>query len=161
VVLVCNEYPGGFTEPGCKYTAIHGITNNTAETVFSDKLTDSQDREDHVQNYPFRAPECFFQAEEPHLPFQTDFPPCPVQVDWYLPKQEIVCPAIAGKMDIMSLFLEISAKMETPGCMAKTLTTDNKQDLHGSSKTNAELFRRYFMVLKMRGAHLLCLLPGL
>jgi hypothetical protein len=43
-------------------------------------------------------------------------------------------------MEVVSLFLEISAKMETPGCMAEAFTADNKQDLHGRFQINAEVF---------------------
>jgi hypothetical protein len=47
-------------------------------------------------------------------------------------------------MDVVSQFLEISAKMKTPGCMAEALTADNKQDFHGRSLTNAELLSGNF-----------------
>ena len=45
--------------------------------------------------------------------------------------QEIIGFAIPGKMDGMSLLLQVMTKMETPGCVPEPLTADNKKDLHG------------------------------
>jgi hypothetical protein len=44
--------------------------------------------------------------------------------------QEIIGFAIPGKMDGMSLLLQVMTEMETPGCVPKPLTADNKKDLH-------------------------------
>jgi hypothetical protein len=36
-------------------------------------------------------------------------------------------------MNVMSLLLQKMTKVETPGCVAESLTTDNKKDLHARS----------------------------
>jgi hypothetical protein len=48
--------------------------------MFMDELSHTQDRSHHINDNPFRAPECLFQAEETVLPFKTDFAVRPVQV---------------------------------------------------------------------------------
>jgi len=47
--------------------------------------------------------------------------------------QEIMGFAIPGKMDGMSLLLQVMTEMETPGCVPEPLTADNKKDLHGTT----------------------------
>jgi hypothetical protein len=55
----------------------------------------------------------------------------PVQDSTTLLVQEIIGFAIPGKMDGMSLLLQVMTEMETPGCVPKPLTTDDKKDFHG------------------------------
>jgi hypothetical protein len=45
--------------------------------------------------------------------------------------QEIIGFAIPGKMNGMSLVLQVMTEMETPGGVPEPLTADNKKDLHG------------------------------
>jgi len=46
-------------------------------------------------------------------------------------KEEIVGFAIPGKMNGMSLLLQVMTEVETPGGVPESLTADNKKDLHG------------------------------
>jgi hypothetical protein len=82
--------------------------------VFTYKTLYSQDRSNHIRDNPLRAPERFFQAEEPHLSLEADFPPGAVQVGAFLLAEEIIRPAITGKMNVMPLLLHKMTKVETP-----------------------------------------------
>jgi hypothetical protein len=55
----------------------------------------------------------------------------PVQGGFTLLKEEIIGFAIPGKMNGMSLLLQVMTEMETPGCVPESFTADNKKDLHG------------------------------
>jgi hypothetical protein len=47
--------------------------------------------------------------------------------------QEIIGFAIPGKMNGMSLVLQVMTEMETPGCVPEPFTADDKKDLHGTT----------------------------
>jgi hypothetical protein len=99
--------------------------------VIADEPHDAQDRSNHIRTNPLGRPEGLFQAEETVFPLKTDFTVDPVQGSTALLVQEIIGFAIPGKMDGMSLLLQVMTEMETPGCVPKPLTADNKKDLHG------------------------------
>jgi hypothetical protein len=44
---------------------------------------------------------------------------------------EIIRFAITGKVNGVTLLLQVMAKMQTPGSVPQSLSADNKQDLHG------------------------------
>jgi hypothetical protein len=101
--------------------------------MVADEFSDNQDRSHHIKHDPFRAPEGLFHAEETVFPFKTDFAVRPVQVAALLLFHEIIRFPVSGKMNGVSLLLQVMAKMEAPGCMPEPLTADNKKDLHISS----------------------------
>jgi hypothetical protein len=43
--------------------------------------------------------------------------------------------AVPGKMNGMPLLHQVMAEMQSPGGMPQPFTTDNKQDLHGSFRS--------------------------
>ena len=133
MVLVRYEDDRCFSEPGCKNTAIHGVAHHTIEMMITDQTSDNQSRSYGIRNQPLRRPERLFQAEEAVFPFKTDFAVDPVQVVPPVLKEEIIGFAIPGKLNGMSLLLQVMTEMETPGGVPESLTADNKKDLHGST----------------------------
>jgi hypothetical protein len=101
--------------------------------MFTDESSDTQARSHHIIHDPFRAPECLFQAEETVLPFKTDFAVRPVQVAALVLFHEIIRFPVSGKMNGVSLLMQVMAKMETTGCVPEPFAADNKKDLHGNS----------------------------
>jgi len=98
--------------------------------VFADEPSDNQERSYHIRNNTLGRPERHFQAEEAVFPFKTDFAVCPVQGRTVLLTYEIIGFTIPGKMNGMSLVLQVMTEMEAPGCVPESLTADNKKDLH-------------------------------
>jgi hypothetical protein len=101
--------------------------------MFTDESSGNQTRSHHIKQDPFRAPDRLFQAEETVLPFKTDFAVRPVQVAAPVLFHERIRFPVSGKMNRVSLLLQVMAKVETTGCVPEPFTADNKKDLHGSS----------------------------
>jgi hypothetical protein len=88
----------------------------------------------------------------------------PVQGGSTLLKEEIVGFAITGKMNSMSLLLQVMTEVETPGGVSESLTADNKKDLHGITCLKAYVplnneisgnFCVFFLMVRLRCLRLL------
>jgi hypothetical protein len=101
--------------------------------MITDQTSDIQSRSYHIRNKPPGRPECLFQAEEAMFSLKVDFAVSPVQVGNALLMYEIIGFAVTGKMNGVSLVLQVMTEMETPGGVPKPLPADNKKDLHGTT----------------------------
>jgi hypothetical protein len=98
--------------------------------VFDNQASDAQAGTDHIEQDKFRIPERLFETEKPIFSFKANFPGRGMDMRAPVLFHEFAGFAIPGKMDCVSLLLQVMPEMETPGCVPESFTTNNKENFH-------------------------------